>query len=208
MKGAHAVLFLAAALMVAVSSCSRESDRDQEPAAEQTEARASEQGEATPGAEDSPSGDDSAGVSASKSTTIGDFELEWKVDGDSVAFAVSAPTAGWVAVGFEPDRMMMGANLIIGYVADGVAEVTDQWGTSTVTHGLDIENGGTDDLSNIGGNESDGRTRIEFTIPLDSGDSTDKPLSVGQELSVILAYGNRDDLQSYHVHRTSTRITL
>lgn len=206
MKGTHVVMFLAAALMVALSSCGGERDQDQEPAAEQTDAR--EQGEATSGAADPSSEADSANVSASKSSTIGDFELEWYVDGDSVAFAVSAPTTGWVAVGFEPDRMMMGANLIIGYVADNVAQVTDQWGTSTVTHGLDIENGGTDDLSNIGGNESDGRTRIEFTIPLDSGDSTDKPLSVGQELSIILAYGNRDDLQSYHVHRTSARITL
>lgn len=48
---------------------------------------------------------------------------------------------------------------------------------------------------------------IEFQIPLDSGDSYDKPLVVGKEYRILLAWGPNDDL-GYHGGRGATAITL
>lgn len=202
-------------LAAAVIGCGGESTAD-----EATQDRTAERGAETASTGTStdtstqaepPSGDEATTEEAAteaRSETVDEFELKWSIEDANLSFSVSAPTDGWVAVGFEPDRMMMGANIIIGYVADGEAVVSDQTGVTTVTHGPDTENGGTDDLIDRGGTESDGSTEIRFTIPLDSGDSTDKPLSPGTEHTIILAYGDRDDLESYHVLRTTARITL
>lgn len=176
---------------MAGTAAAEDSDSPVEPTAEEDAAAKSTQNEAEV-----------------RTETVDDFELQWSIEDGNLTFAVSAPTEGWVAVGFEPERMMMGANIIIGYVADGEAVVSDQTGTATTAHGPDTANGGSDDLLDFGGTESDGRTEIRFTIPLDSGDDTDKPLSPGTEHTIILAYGDRDDLESYHVLRTTARITL
>jgi hypothetical protein len=144
----------------------------------------------------------------SKTAEVDEYIVQWTVDGENVRFAVSAPTEGWVAIGFEPRRMMLGANIIIGYVSEGEAVVTDQVGVTATSHGLDVDNGGSDDLVDFSGSQDGGRTEIRFTIPLDSGDTADQPLEPGSEVTVILAYGDRDDLKAYHVHRTSARIQL
>ncbi len=42
--------------------------------------------------------------------------LEWKIDGPDLEVILTAPTRGWVPVGFDPSSLMKDANLIIGYV--------------------------------------------------------------------------------------------
>ena len=142
--------------------------------------------------------------------TAMDMELSWRVVGPDLEVKVSAPTTGWVAVGFDPSRMMRDANILIGYVSGTATVVTDQFGASTVTHRPDTDLGGTEDITVLGGTEAAGRTELHFTIPLDSGDDRDRPLVPGQEYRVILAYGENgaDDLESYHKGRTGLTITL
>lgn len=203
-------------LSIVVMGCGQ-SDRTDQPQVVEAEPQSTEsdEAEAEPQVTDAepPAAEPSEAESetpdpVTKSEEIDEFRIEWTVVGDTLEFAVSAPTTGWVAVGFEPVRMMQGANIIIGYVQDGSAVVTDQVGTSTITHDLDTRNGGNDDLIEFSGTETDGRTEIRFRMPLDSGDEADQPLVPGNEHTIILAYGNRDDLQSYHVDRTIARIIL
>lgn len=107
--------------------------------------------------------------------------------------------------------MMQDANILIGYVADGKAYVRDDYGVGKVMHGPDTENGGTEDVTDISGNETDGVTKLAFSIPLDSGDSKDKPLSAGSTYKVIVAHGpnGKDGFGEYHTsNRGSVEITL
>lgn len=146
-----------------------------------------------------------------QSVTQSGVNFQWQVDGDSLNVQVSAKTTGWVAVGFDPSNMMQDANIIIGYVSDGEAFVRDDYGVGKVKHGADADNGGTDDVANVSGTEEDGVTTLRFTIPLDSGDSTDRPLTEGNKYKVIVAHGpdGKDDFGSYHANtRGSTEITL
>lgn len=136
--------------------------------------------------------------------------VEWRVDGENLVVRASAETTGWVAVGFDPSRMMADANIIIGYVEDGQAFVSDDYGTGLTRHGPDTENGGRNDLVSFEGSEADGMTRISFTIPLDSGDAMDRPLQAGSTYRVIVAHGRdgADDFGSPHADRGSFEMEL
>ena len=137
------------------------------------------------------------------------FTLRWRVSGDNVEVEVEAETSGWIAVGFDPSRRMKDANMIIGYVAGGEASVSDQFGTSATGHKKDVDIGGSNDLLESDVTESNGRTRLRFVIPLDSGDDADQPLTPGSEHTVLLAAGGSDDFTTYHGGtRTVVRITL
>ena len=136
--------------------------------------------------------------------------VQWMIDGDHLHIQMTAMTTGWIAIGFEPSRQMKDANIIIGYVEDGKVFLRDDSGTANTRHGADTENGGTDDLSDVEGSESDGVTTLSFAIPLDSGDALDKALSAGGSYKMIAAAGpdGKDDFGTYHAKRGSVQIEL
>jgi hypothetical protein len=144
--------------------------------------------------------------------TQDDVTFEWLVvDSTSTLEArVTAPTTGWVAVGFDPQTAMLEANLIIGYVAGGTASVRDDYGTDQFGHASDTSLGGVDNVSEASGSESSGETMIEFTIPMDSGDQYDKALTEGTTYTVVFAYGadGADDFTSQHVYAAAAALEI
>jgi len=145
-----------------------------------------------------------------ESVTNAGVTVSWMVKGSDLSVVISARTTGWVAVGFDPSRMMGDANIIIGYVMDGQVFVRDDFGVGNIRHGADSANGGVDNLADITGSEEGGVTTIGFTIPLDSGDGMDKPLVAGRTYRIIMAYGpdGADDFSTHHASRGSTEIRL
>ena len=130
---------------------------------------------------------------------VGDLYIfSWKIEESSSTLRVilTAYTTGWVAVGFEPNSYMEGANLLIGYVENDTVYIRDDFGTGQVTHDADTNLGGTSDIEIISGQESGGETKIEFRIPMDSEDQYDKVLVDGNTYSMIFAYGH-DDADDY-----------
>jgi hypothetical protein len=132
------------------------------------------------------------------------------VDGETLDVVLSYETSGWLSIGFDPTSMMQDANIIIGYVDGGELTISDQYGTGQTAHQADTEIGGTDDITNAEGSESGGRTELRFSIPLDSGDEADRPLSEGETYTVLLAHGpnDSDDMSTYHQGRTSVDIEI
>jgi len=141
---------------------------------------------------------------------VEDMRFLWRLRGDSIDIKLAAPTRGWVAVGFNPEtgRTMKGANLIIGLVRDGKAEAVDDYGTMKDKHKDDDRIGGQTNVSNVSGSEEDGKTEVEFTIPLNSGDAKDTPLSPEGENTVLLAYGKSDRLVLKHNFRAILKLDL
>jgi hypothetical protein len=142
--------------------------------------------------------------------TVGPVEIGWFNDAEYLYAYMDAPTSGWVSIGFDPDNRMQGANFIIGAVVEGQLNIMDAWGASPVgaDHPPDEQLGGTDDIVAAAGVERDGRTIIEFQIPLDSGDPYDKPLTPGGTYTILVAFGASNDLFSYHGFRDVGQITL
>jgi hypothetical protein len=136
--------------------------------------------------------------------TKADITLQWKVAETELEIILSAPTDGWVAVGFDPSNRMRGANFILGKVEDGRLVVRDDFGSGPTVHVRDSRQ----DVTSIDGTEQGGKTTVRFSIPLDSGDSQDKPLVQGRSYTVLLAYGRNDSFNQRHATRTSVTITL
>lgn len=149
-------------------------------------------------------GDDSAGPIQGEEgwqqITSQDITLEWRVVEDSLEIVVSAPTTGWVSAGFNPSQQMNEADILIGYVSASGVRTRDDWGTGRFAHQSDESLGGTDNIASVSGEESDGKTSVAMTRPLDSGDVYDKPLEQGETCTVILAHGRNgaDDFSSRH----------
>ncbi|MCX5868380.1 MAG: DOMON domain-containing protein [Proteobacteria bacterium] len=136
--------------------------------------------------------------------------LKWKVEGEMLKVKVSALTTGWVAAGFDPSRGMKDANIIIGFVKDGKAVIRDDFGNGMMTHRSDIDLLGKNNVTDKTGQEENGTTEISFTIPLNSGDDKDKPLTPGNTYKVLLAAGGKDadDFSSKHKKIGSVEIKL
>jgi len=144
------------------------------------------------------------------SITIDRITFTWKPEGENLNATVSAPTTGWVAVGFDPAVVMKDANLVIGYVEDGEVFIRDDYGDTLFGHDADVNGGGRDDVTNKQGKEEGGITEISFTIPLDSGDERDRKLVTGETHKVLFAYGpdGADDFFTKHEVRTWTRLKI
>ncbi|MCF7918499.1 MAG: hypothetical protein K9N06_01115, partial [Candidatus Cloacimonetes bacterium] len=137
------------------------------------------------------------------------MKFYWLVDPDTIHCVVTAPTSGWIGIGFDPENVMQGANFIIAYVeSDSVGYFRDDWGTSPSMHVSDVSNGGTEDLYHLGGLEANGESIIYFSIPLNSGDAFDKTLLWDESYPIILAYGADDSFSSMHTAADFSSFTV
>lgn len=134
------------------------------------------------------------------------MHLYWTIVGDKVFLGLTSPGHGWLAVGLDPDGpMMRGADIFMGYVADGEAVLEDHFGDSPVTHKRDVDIGGSGDLVVFIGSEDDSGTIFELERYLITGDDYDKPLREGA-LFVQLAYADQDDWNTYHEARNTITV--
>lgn len=141
------------------------------------------------------------------SLTIDKMTFDWSIEGNNLVIKLSAPTTGWVGIGFHPTDMMKDANIIIGYVKDGKVEISDEFGTQPTQHVTDTARGGTDNVSVIGGSESGNITTLEFSFPIQSGDANDGVIDPKADTSIMLAYG--PDRKSFKLkHQFAKIITV
>lgn len=153
--------------------------------------------------------DNGTGGNEYNTKTVSNITIQWRTDTlGNLLVRLSAPTPGWVAVGFAPTAGMQDANIIIGYVDNDTGYIRDDFGTGLHSHTADTSLGGTDDVTDKAGTETAGNTEITFTIPLNSGDSRDRILEIGQSYPMILAWGNDDAFDTPHTVRVLTDIDI
>jgi hypothetical protein len=139
----------------------------------------------------------------------GGFRVYWSNDANVLRVGLFCPVTGYLAIGIDPDRRMRGANFILGAVRNGQLVIRDDYGTGTLSHRADVDEGGTDDILAAAGQELNGQTTIEFIIPLDSGDPYDKPLIPGETYPVLIAFHDTSDsFATRHSQRGSGEIRL
>jgi len=138
----------------------------------------------------------------------GKVEIYWKNDAGSLWVAIRGKTTGWVAVGFDPDKHMKGANFLLAYVQDDSTIFRDDYGSGRFGHQSDTELGGKDHILECRGKEEKGVTTVEFKIPLNSGDQYDKLLKPKKEYTILLGLGKKDDFHKRHFLKVKAKITL
>lgn len=150
------------------------------------------------GAQELPTNQTSDGFSQ---VQIDEFEFAWRIEGDEIVFRMSAPTQGWVAVGFKPEHRMRGADMSIGYVRGNEVVVEDHYGNRNTSHSIDERLGGTSDILSFDGEERDGRTTITVRRKLNSSDQYDATLRAGELTRIIFAWGGNRGDNTNSMHR-------
>jgi len=147
-----------------------------------------------------------------KSVTGAKVTFQWKVDGQKLDCIVSAPTTGWVGVGFGTSGQMKGSEIILGYVQDGQATIKDEYGDAINHHSPVTDLGGQSIISDPSGTQTNGTTELRFSIALNATGKYHVALVPGQQYLLLLAHAPEGaaDTSTYHGpgNRTVVQITL
>lgn len=137
-----------------------------------------------------------------------DMQVNWKFVKEKIRFEVSAPTKGWMAIGFNEEPHLKGTYLLMMIMRDGIPTVEEHY---TFEHGdyrsFSSENISTSVLEKSG-SEFFGRTRITFELPLVPKNQFARNLSEGTYYHMVMAFSRDDDFQHHSMMRTTVRITL
>lgn len=141
--------------------------------------------------------------------TVAGVDVYWTNDAYRLRMGLVSPGTGYVAIGFDPDRQMEGANFIIASMHEGELTIRDDYGHEPLAHMEDTVRGGEDNIIAAAGNQWPDQTVVEFIIPLDSGDAMDKPLLPGHQYTVLVSYHHMfDNLSDRHTRRGSGTLQL
>ncbi|XP_071958200.1 DBH-like monooxygenase protein 1 homolog [Antedon mediterranea] len=126
--------------------------------------------------------------------------LKWRVDGEDILFEMSAVTRGYVAVGFSPNGGMPGSDIVVGWVNNGKAFVSDRYANDFKKPEADSSQ----DYELLYGYEKNGKTTIGFTRKLHTCDPKDYTIT-GDTSRIIWAINDNDPDKSddLQYHRTA-----
>lgn len=138
---------------------------------------------------------------------VGKMTFHWSVEGERLVAKISAPTTGWVGVGFNPTDTMKDANIILGFVKDGKAEISNEFGVAPTRHAPSNKTDAKDGLTVISGTETGNTTTLEFSIPLRNPAPNGGVIDPKTDTRVILAYG--PDMKSTKLkHQFATTVSV
>jgi hypothetical protein len=140
----------------------------------------------------------------------GDYTLYWENIGNEIYIGIVGKTSGWVALGIDPVLMMQDADMIFGWInnTDDVI-VVDAFATGlTGPHPPDTDLGGTDDILEFNGTETNEVTTIEFKRLLSTEDEYDKDIPSTGTIKILWAFGASDSFGEQHIKRGSAQLTL
>lgn len=134
--------------------------------------------------------------------------LRWRIENENLRVKVSAPSLGWVAVGFNTKPDLVGTNLIMGAVEEGFYRVDDRYIVTAGDHRAMQSLGVNDKILFRSGFETGNKTTIEFVIPRQAEDPYHIHLTAGSMYHLLLAYSMEDDFEHHSIMRTTIKINL
>jgi hypothetical protein len=118
------------------------------------------------------------------------FLVDYSVDekAGTITFKLDVATKGWFGVGFSNDGYMPNSDVIMCYIdSNGKPVVVDAFARSRNVPDADTSLGTTSDINNVSGSISNGRSVIQFSRKLDTGDKYDYIIKKDQSVQVIIA---------------------
>ncbi|CAH1243297.1 MOXD1 [Branchiostoma lanceolatum] len=138
------------------------------------------------------------------------FHLFWKFDDEKIEFEAHVQTTGWFGMGLSPNGGMPGSDIVIGWVKDGKAHLTDRYADAKAQPPVDESQ----DWELVSGYENGTHTVLRFNRKLTTCDEKDRVIS-GDTMRVIWAWHDQDPDEasgvsgpSYHGSNRGTRATL
>lgn len=136
------------------------------------------------------------------------MQVSWSFEADQLMIVMSAPTTGWVTVGFNENPSTDGAYLLMGNIIHSKITVTEHYTLSPGNYKPFSQLGAAENISIISGKESSTQTTITFKIVFDERNKYQEQLQEGKSLYMIMAYSRADDFQHHSMWRESVKITL
>jgi hypothetical protein len=122
--------------------------------------------------------------------------FSYEIQGDSIEITFSAPTTGWVGVGFNSEDNIVGSDLLLFHVISGKAEYMDMFVKAAGDPREDEKLGGRNNVRLLNAVE-DERTEVNFKIPFPGSDKYDFPLEYDKKFWLILAYSTHDEFDHH-----------
>lgn len=147
-------------------------------------------------------------ISFSSSITVRDMDVRWTEEADCWSFELSAPTTGWIALGFNTKNDIVQTNLIMTAVKEGTISSEDfyvlDFGNPQPVANL----GGEIAVRDVEGEEKNGRTTVRFSIPKKANDQYHYDLKAGDEIWFICAYSRADEFDHHSMMRQHVKVKL
>ena len=134
--------------------------------------------------------------------------VSWTYSHDSIHFKMTAPTTGWVTIGFNNSTSVKGNYLMMGRVVDGKAELIEHYTISAGNYRPITELGAKKTVGHVAGIETDQYTEVSFSLPLKIQNRFQKALHPNTSITLLLAYSRADDFQHHSMMRTHIQIVL
>ncbi len=147
-------------------------------------------------------------ISFSSSLTVRDMDIHWTEEANCWTFELSAPTEGWVALGFNRKNDIVHTNLIMTAVQEGVVTSEDFYVVGFGNPQPVKKLGGTIAVSDLVGEEQNGRTTVRFSVPKKASDRYHYDLQAGDEIWFICAYSRADEFDHHSMMRQHVKVKL
>ncbi len=150
----------------------------------------------------------SAQGTSAKTVSKNEMKVSWYYKNDSIFFEMSAPTDGWVTIGFNDSSEITGTYLIMGNVINGKPNVVEHYTLSPGNYKSLSDLGEKPHVGNIMGDENSGITTLKFSLPITPKSKYHRDLTEGNAYTMTIAYSLEDDFQHHSVMRTSINVKL
>ncbi len=134
--------------------------------------------------------------------------VSWHFNMNRIHFELSAPTNGWVAIGFNAQMGITNTYLLMGNVINDRPNVEEYFtlkpGDYQSLKSLGISN----EVKNIAGYENNNNTYLQFSLPIKAQSKYQRDLSTGKDYVMLIAYSQEDDFQHHSIMRTSINVKL
>ncbi|MGB3467735.1 MAG: DOMON domain-containing protein, partial [Cyclobacteriaceae bacterium] len=136
------------------------------------------------------------------------MQVSWHYEGETIAIELKAPTTGWLAIGFNEKPSLKGTYLVMTRIRNDIPLIEEHY---TFDHGdyrsfksLNLKS----NVSAVSGCEIIGKSKIRFSLPVNSDGKFTKLLKKGMKYYLILAFSRSDDFQHHSVMRTTVAVEL
>ncbi|MEO0362725.1 MAG: DOMON domain-containing protein [Pseudomonadota bacterium] len=154
-----------------------------------------------------------AAWSAARAEGLGAFDAggvrsRWRHRAGRLYGRLSAPTLGWLAVGFNDRPTLAGTRFVIASVSQDGRVVGDERVARPPRHVSVAEAGGRPALTNLSGRRTGSGTEIAFSLPNRFDDGVGPDLPPGAAIHLMLAWAHEPDFDHHSAWRGHFDVNL